>query len=213
MTKSEIIQNIKDNLKTIFSTEAKFGSFTLGDGTKITSVDIELKEGSEVYALDEQGNQTPLENGDYVLEDGTTISVADNKVTAVKAVEVIEEVEAEVEAADVPVEEEVKVDTELADRVSALEAQVTEVLSLLQEIAGGQGTMMSAINILKGEPADSAIKKNEFAKVSENKDRTEIAELRELMKFADLDGDTGNTTKVDALSELRDLMKLNNKQN
>lgn len=206
MTNSEIIKNIRENLKTLFSTDVKFTDITLKDGKKITSTDTQIVEGSEVYALDANGNKTPLDNGDYILSDGSTITVTDNKVSTIKeAVDVVED--SQEEMADAPVvaqtpEEEAASDTEMSDRISALESQVTEILSLLQEIAGGQ-TAMKAIE--KETPAEASIKK-EFAKVNENKDMSEIEELRKLMNFSQSE-EVEN--KIDAISDLRDLMKLN----
>lgn len=206
MTNSEIIKNIRENLKTLFSTDVKFTDITLKDGKKITSTDTQIVEGSEVYALDANGNKTPLDNGDYILADGSTITVTDNKVSIIKeAADVVED--SQEEMADAPVvaqtpEEEAASDTEMSDRISALESQVTEILSLLQEIAGGQ-TAMKAIE--KETPAEASIKK-EFAKVNENKDMSEIEELRKLMNFSQSE-EVEN--KIDAISDLRDLMKLN----
>ena len=66
--------------------------------------DGELAVGTEVFVADAEGNQTPAEDGDYVLEDGRTIKVADGKVSEI------------VEAA--PAEEDAP-----ADETAAIKAQ------------------------------------------------------------------------------------------
>lgn len=43
----------------------------------------ELAVGTEVFVADAEGNQTPAEDGDYILEDGRTIKVADGKVSEI----------------------------------------------------------------------------------------------------------------------------------
>lgn len=43
----------------------------------------ELAVGTDVFVEDDEGNRTPAENGDYKLEDSTTIKVAEGKVAEV----------------------------------------------------------------------------------------------------------------------------------
>lgn len=44
----------------------------------------DLREGDEVFVIDEEGNRVPAPDGDYVTEDGKTITVTDGKVAALK---------------------------------------------------------------------------------------------------------------------------------
>lgn len=44
----------------------------------------DLREGDEVFVTDEEGNRVPAPDGDYVTEDGKTITVTDGKVAALK---------------------------------------------------------------------------------------------------------------------------------
>lgn len=53
--------------------------------------DGELAVGTEVFVADAEGNQTPAEDGDYILEDGRTIKVADGKVSEIVETEPAEE--------------------------------------------------------------------------------------------------------------------------
>ena len=47
------------------------------------SYEGELEVGTEVFVTDDEGNQTPAPDGDYVTEDGKTIKVAEGKVSEI----------------------------------------------------------------------------------------------------------------------------------
>lgn len=54
----------------------------LENGTVIYTDAATFDEGAEVYIVNEEGEKIPLPDGDYTLEDGSTISIADGgKVT------------------------------------------------------------------------------------------------------------------------------------
>ncbi len=53
--------------------------------------DGEFAVGTEVFVADAEGNQTPAADGDYVLEDGRTIKVADGKVSEIVEAEPVED--------------------------------------------------------------------------------------------------------------------------
>lgn len=77
----------------------------------------ELVEGAVVYVIDEEGNQSKPEDGDYYLgeEDGRTLVVEDGKITEIKETEPEgEQVEVETEDQEEP-EEEKKEDEEKED--------------------------------------------------------------------------------------------------
>ena len=80
------------------------------------SYEGELEVGTEVYVTDEEGNQTPAPDGDYVTEDGKTIKVAEGKVTEI--------VEAEPES-----EEGGNPPTEVAARKQSLFAKIAAAFS------------------------------------------------------------------------------------
>ena len=69
MDKKELIESIKLQLKTLLKTEKKFIEIKAGD-LMITSPDEELIIGSEVFTIDQDGNNIPLPDGDYTLDDG-----------------------------------------------------------------------------------------------------------------------------------------------
>lgn len=86
--------------------------------------DGELAVGTEVFVADEEGNRTPAEDGDYVLENGTTLKVAEGKVAEI--------VEAEPVAEETPAEAEdvasIKAENEsLKAEVESLKRQIAEL--------------------------------------------------------------------------------------
>jgi hypothetical protein len=87
----------------------------------------ELAVGTEVFVADAEGNQTPAEDGDYVLEDGTTLKVAEGKVAEfVEAEPVAEETPEEAEdVASIKAENEsLKAEiAELKKQIETLQAQ------------------------------------------------------------------------------------------
>jgi hypothetical protein len=199
MNKIETINSIKESLKKLFASEdKKFNMYVLTDGSKITCTSEELEIGSEVYAIDELGNQSPLDNGDYVLNDGRTITIVDNKVTTIAGETSTEEespispVEANVEMADGSPETP-SGESDLAKRVSDLEAQLEEVLSLMKQMSDAQTKtteeMMSKISKFSEEPGAEPVKsvKKGFEEynsksINAKKNMSEIEELRAILK-------------------------------
>lgn len=136
----------------------------------------EIAEGVLVYVEDEEGQRTPAADGDYVLEDGRTITVAEGKVTSIvekKEEEAPEEpteeepapaedVKAEEEPApaeepaeETPVEEEPKEDekdaiAELTKRVEELEKMVEELVAAME---GFKAETLSKLNMAAAKPA------------------------------------------------------------
>lgn len=92
---SEIKDPETDVEPTEGETPAQMASVTTDKGD--LSYEGELAVGTEVYVVDADGNQTPAEDGDYVLEDGKTLKIADGKVSEI--------VEAEPAAKETPADE------------------------------------------------------------------------------------------------------------
>lgn len=198
MNRNETIASIREQLRKLFSAE-KFSDFVLTDGTKITTTASELEIGVEVYHIDDQGNQTPLDNGDYVLNDGRTITVQDNKITNISGGETTED-ESPVSDASASMEskmadgmaEKPADEGNLAQRVTDLEAQLEEVLNLLKKMSDGQTQvnqeMMSTIKKFSEEPGAMSIKTGkkgyeEYSskKAQQKKNQNEIDEIRALI--------------------------------
>lgn len=134
----EAMSKIEDIIKSALMT---FRSVSTDKGVLNWANDEDLAVNFEVYALDENGEKVDVEDGDYVSEDGTIISVAGGKVIEIKAKEdVVEEpVEAEDENSDEkPAEEpivEPVVEPEEEDLKAEIEALKAEIESLKERIS------------------------------------------------------------------------------
>ena len=63
--------------------EVKASSVETDKGALYWNGDEDLKEGAEVYVLDEDGNDAPAPDGDYSTADGKVITVAEGKVASI----------------------------------------------------------------------------------------------------------------------------------
>lgn len=178
MNKNDLLIKIKENLKSLmkFSGELKeFSNYDLTDGTKITSPADDLEVGSEVYALDDKGNQTPLNDGDYVLNDGRTITVKGNLIESIAGESPDTEddqVDESVEAKKVELEEGLPEGHEaeakdantndLAGAVADLQKQVEDILNILSQMGDAQKgvneQMMSRVEKFASENGGKPIK-------------------------------------------------------
>ena len=172
---------------------------TLTDGTNITISTADLEIGAEVYMIDDQGNQTPLDNGDYVLQDGRTFTVEDNSITAIEGSEgdsegdvetgdsetdSVETAKQKMDANGLPeghgpaaageAADDAAADADLSTRVSDLEKQLAEVLNILNKMGDSQNDlnqqMMSKISEVADEPGGNPIKKVKKGYESYNKE-------------------------------------------
>ena len=86
MDKDLVIQKIKDQIKNLIKLSEdvkkvqKFLDVKTSDGKLLTTPADTLEVGVEILAVDEEGNQVPVEDGDFSLEDGTSITVKGGKV-------------------------------------------------------------------------------------------------------------------------------------
>ena len=112
----------------------------------------ELKEGMEVYVLNEEGEAVPAEDGDYTVEDGKVIKVVEGKVAEIVdpeaevAEEPVQEEEQEIAQEEVQQEENEDVtpadepehteeeEVSVEDRIAAVEARLAEFTEGLNQI-------------------------------------------------------------------------------
>ena len=205
MNKNDLMIKIKDNFKSLlkFSTELKqleFSTFDLTDGTKITSPASILEIGSEIYALDDQNNQTPLEDGDYVLTDGRTITIKSNLIEAIEGElkEAEEEMKGKVECkvekmddmtddlpTDETADEEMKVEApDMEKRMSDIEKTVQDIMTMISKLSETQGSvneqMMSKLESFSQEAGASAIRTTKKESVDYKKSSSSLRdELRD----------------------------------
>lgn len=213
MKKENAIKQIRENLKRLLKfADEKFGTLVLSDGTNISISSQELEIGAEVFMLDDLGNQTPCDNGDYVLQDGRTFTVTDGKISDIKQTEAGEEKpesgdtttekpetmasEGLPEGHEVEKEEEVEeVEEEMDDRigirVDALEKSVAEILNILSKMGDSQNElneqMMASIKKFGAEPGDEPIKSVKkgfdiYASKKAVQTQESFNELKQLMK-------------------------------
>lgn len=139
-------------LKSILS--LKFGEIATDKATLTWDGEGELAEGVEVFVKNENEEIVPAADGEYTTEDGKVITVAEGKVASIKEkeaekeekeepeaeenkeneVEVLEsESESEAEPVDAPKPEEIE-EPKVEDRIAALEVEIGEVKSVLEQI-------------------------------------------------------------------------------
>ena len=139
------MSKLKEKIKALLM---QYAAVSTDKGNLIYNTDM-LEVGSEVFVEDENGENVPAADGEYILEDGRTVEVEGGKVTEIKAKEdepaepaapampaeeqMVDEMPAEPETpVETPAENE-KV-TALEERVATLEAQLADVIAKLAEI-------------------------------------------------------------------------------
>lgn len=85
--------------------EAKLASAMLDNGQEIQTSAEAFAEGVDVFVVNDQGEQIPLPDGDYTLDDGTTFTVAEGVVSAMAAA--VEQKEEEELSSEEPAAEQV----------------------------------------------------------------------------------------------------------
>ncbi len=187
MNKDKKLEELKHIFKKLlkFSKE-EFNTLKLEDGTQITITTTELEVGSEVYIIDDSGNQSPLDNGTYTLQDGRTFTIYSNLVTEIASTEGEGDVQTggdETKTAETPEklaglpdghekgqeeedkpEAEAEPESDLAKRVDDLEKTLAEVMNIINKIGSGQNEvneqMMSKIREFAESPGDKPILHN-----------------------------------------------------
>ena len=180
MDKNKLIENIKNQLKSLMSNEVKFAEIKSGD-LIISCPDEQCMVGSEVYTIDQDGNNIPLTDGDYKLDSGETITVVNGKVEAIVSTEAPEAVNAE----EVSSEEEVTVDEEpvaedevsveeedmSAKKMKELEERMVKCEKMLEEMSAANSKMKQELSAVAGLPATKSIsvEPSEFKSVEDKK--------------------------------------------
>ena len=179
MEESEIEENMKINFEKVKATLAKivskFAQITTDQG--VLTCDGEPEVGKDVYFLEESGEVTDANDGEYKAEDGRIIVVVDSKISEIREPEQTEPETSEVEAAED--------DTEVADDVDIhnlaaeverikgeLETKKEEIADLknrVAELEGKNEVMQEAMSKMTPKAATEEIKGEEK---SEKKFRT-----------------------------------------
>ena len=137
---------------------AEFAVVTTDKGILAWDGDEDLKVGDSVYLEDGEGNRTPAEDGDYILEDGRTLKVAEGKV-------------AEIVEAETPTEEETPAEPE---EVAALKAE-NEALKAELESLKSQVEQLKAQPLAK--PAHEEVRTSEAHQATGDKGLDRLARI------------------------------------
>ena len=159
------IKSIKEALKAMIR-QMEFSTATTDKGVIGWDVDGEIEVGTEVYLVDENGDRQPIEDGDYVLEDGRTVVVKDSKVEEIKekAEEVVEEPTQEPTTEETNVEEnEEPTDTEVENPDGTEEKDNTAIEELrkeVNELYDLVDTLTKRIEELENKPAAQPVQED-----------------------------------------------------
>ena len=195
MTKNQILESLKLGFKRmLFAGETS--QVTTTDGKTIIAYGEDIMVGCEAYLLNSDNTQSPLENGDYMLQDGRTITVTDNNITEIKEPEAPAAIESpEINATnlseyvkeDMPEDnKEEKLESETEARISALENTVEEMMKMLQdylnesaEMKQEQVKMSEKIKKIADQPAGE---KPKVSKKMYGESISNMDEIRQLQK-------------------------------
>lgn len=198
MDKTKLIENIKNQLKSLMTSEVKFAEIKAGD-LMINCPDEECVVGSEVFTPDADGNNVPLADGDYTLDSGETISVVSGKVTAIAITETpVEAAEADVDVEVEPTEDEEPVieDEPVDDNeeemgykpedMKSLMARVAKMEKMLEEMSKANNKMAQELSKVSNEPSTTsiAIEPTEFKSVAEKKDGSSAVDIMSIRERA-----------------------------
>ena len=159
------IKSIKEALKAMIR-QMEFSTATTDKGVIGWDVDGDIEVGVEVYVVDENGDRQPIEDGDYVLEDGRTVVVKDSKVEEIKekAEEVVEEPTQGTTTEETNVEEnEEPTDTEVENPDGTEEKDNTAIEELrkeVNELYDLVDTLTKRIEELENKPAAQPVQED-----------------------------------------------------
>lgn len=169
---SQISQFIKQNnmtiidkIKAVLAEAVQLKSVTTDKGVISWEGDEDLAVDMDVYTEGEGGERTPVADGDYTLEDGTIIRVANGKVTEI--VEPAEENTEENTEEDL-VEEAPDAMAALEARVAALEELVATLQATIADLTSGTELIAQKVGKLMKEPAAKPLKEQHKEKEEEN---------------------------------------------
>ena len=159
---NELFTKFNLSLSTVEKTEL-MAEATLENGTIIFTDAEGFEDGAEVYIVNEEGEKIPLPDGDYTLEDGRTLTIADGGK--------ISKSDEKVEASKEDVKEELAVEDEVIEEEKAVEEEVKEEMM-------DDAHVIDLINRILDERFPAEIVEEEMS--AEDKAVTELKALLEL---------------------------------
>jgi hypothetical protein len=178
MDKNKLIENIKNQLKSLMASEVKFAEIKAGD-LVISSPDEELMIGSEVFTIDQDGNNIPLGDGEYTLDSGEKVTVVAGKVEAMVNSEITDspeavenEIEVEVEPTE-EIDEDDSIDDEemKKDMMTKFEERLVKCEKMLEEMTKANNKMAQELSKVADLPSAKSISVEpaEFKSVEDKK--------------------------------------------
>lgn len=176
MDKTKLMDKIKLQLKALIESEVKFTEVKAGD-LIITSPDEELIVGSEVYTVDADGNNVPLSDNTYILDDGNTITVVAGKITSIVATNEEKPENVEEEMAEPKIEEEKpaeKIEEKPAEKdeeMALLKDRVAKCEEMLAKLSEEKEKMKQQMSKISESPASKSIdtKTVEFSSIEDKR--------------------------------------------
>lgn len=166
------LQRIKEALRSLL---LEFGEVSTDKGVIVFDGD-ELEAGMAVRGIDEEGNETQLEDGDYRTEDGKIIVIAEGKVVEIRddEAEVSTEPESEPEAQEnEETEPESEPEPESDDKDELIKQLQEQIAALEQENA----ELKEKVAELEKEPVALSAEET-FENLEDKKPNTKADELR-----------------------------------
>jgi len=148
----------------------------------------EFTTDAPIFVVDEQGNRTPCEDNEYVLQNGQTIVVKSGKISEIKEetvvenggetpvedanVEELKEEQMEIVVEDIEKIEEVEANP-LEEKVKKIEEDMAKVLEMISGLVNNSEEMSQKFEEFSKQPAEDAIGTNRVT-FSENMTQEQI---------------------------------------
>lgn len=168
MNRLDIINTIKEQYKKLMFDVAPSTGNTINaqtnDGKSLIIVGEDVSEGCQIFLVNTDNTQSPLDAGDYVLTDGRTLTVVDDGKgsSIIKTITMPDPAKQEESPVDVSpatmadetteeVTEEIteKSDSDLQSQIDGLKAEIDAIVSMIKDMGMSQKQNMSAVTELK----------------------------------------------------------------
>lgn len=186
MNKQEIINKIKESFKALLAPQDAPTESEMITGAIVSVDGSEIVDGTEVVF--EDGTAVP--DGDYEMADGSMLTVKDGKAVIAQYAPVEEPAQEDMTAPvveDAPAEDQATEsadNTELSDRVSALEDMVSQILEAMNMQSDATSVLMSKVDKIAETPATEAVKFSNTEKKVNDKVSDVEAELEKIRNLA-----------------------------
>lgn len=209
--KNEALSKFNNQLKSFITAARQLSTVKLmtevqtNDGDNL-NIDGDLVIGSSVYSLDENGNNTPTDDGEYTLTNGMVITVTDGKISNIAG---DPESQGDTQSPDAEMDKQKLADTapaptdapapsgtdttDLANDVAQLKEQMAQVIPALQSLLDATNTtnsnmakeieqLLNKVEQLSKEPAAAPIKNTSVSYSANKNTDSEMAKLNMFAK-------------------------------